>query len=337
MSEATAKNEIQVVLQEYLGNKKAEKVAEMVYAVMQTETQHTHNGKMFFINEDSNGALVLTMESMLKEHVETILTQHLLEKDEVQECLERLMVGSISTEKERTTDVETISTEKERTTDIETISVEGSDSQIYLDMLKKYNPTADTEDTEKRFFKNLKVAIKEGVKTFKVPVCDPSIAEDGSLQFVAGCKPAVGYSYNELEELANKNGVWLGSKNQYILFMATTIHRLVEEGWSEVDAVYAVCNDSTELGHYCNSANAKGKFELTGSRNIVGKCDLANTFKVLAKDEDAVEDDEDEDAGGFWVAGGGYNCNGGFFPISDFYLDKNFSYHHHNGTGWFVL
>ena len=47
MIKATAKDEIQVVLQEYLGNRKAAKVAETVYAVIQKETQHTHNGKKF--------------------------------------------------------------------------------------------------------------------------------------------------------------------------------------------------------------------------------------------------------------------------------------------------
>ena len=125
MRKATAKNEIQVVLQEYLGNRKAAKVAETVYAVIQKETQHTHNGKKFFINEDSNGALVLTMESMIKEQVETILTQY-LEKDEVRECLQQLMVGGISTE-------------TELTAELETTTVEGSDSQIYLDILK-YTP-----------------------------------------------------------------------------------------------------------------------------------------------------------------------------------------------------
>ena len=51
MSYSTAKNEIQVLLQEYLGNRKVAKVAEAVYAVMQKETQHTHNDKKFFINE----------------------------------------------------------------------------------------------------------------------------------------------------------------------------------------------------------------------------------------------------------------------------------------------
>lgn len=232
MSKATAKNEIQVVLQEYLGNRKAAKVAETVYAVIQKETRHTHNGKMFFINEDSNGALVLTMESMVKKQVETILTQY-LEKDEVQECLQQLIVGGISTE-------------TELTAEFETITVEGSDSQIYFDMLK-YAPASETE---KEFLEFLKEAVDAGVKTFKVPVCDPSIDENGSLQFVAGCKPAVGYSYNELKEIAIKNGVQLGSKKQYVIFLATIIHRLVEEGWSKADAFFAVCTDSTQLGHY---------------------------------------------------------------------------------------
>jgi len=310
MSKATAKNEIQVVIQEYLGNKKAAKVAETVYAVMQTETQHTHNGKMFFINEDSNGALVLTMKSMVKEYVETILNQY-LEKDEVQECLEQLMVGSISTE-------------KEMTTEIETISVEGSDSQIYFDILK-YTPA---NETEKKFLEFLEEAVNAGVKPFKVPVCDPSITTDGSLHFVAGYKPAVRYSYNELKELAIKNGIQLGSKNQYVLFLATIIHRLVEEGWSEADAVYAVCSDSTKLGHYCNSANAKGSFELTGSRGVAGKFDLANTCKILAKDEKA---------SGFWLAGGCYNLEGCNFPLADLRCNNYYIDPYLYSVGWFVL
>ncbi len=152
MSKATAKNEIQMVLQEYLGNRKAAKVAETVYAVIQKETQYTYNGKMFFINEDSNGALVLTMESMVKEQMETILTQY-LEKDEVQECLQQLMVGGISTE-------------TASTVGFETITVESSDSQIYFDMLK-YTPASENE---RKFLKLLKEAVDAGVKTFKVPV-----------------------------------------------------------------------------------------------------------------------------------------------------------------------
>lgn len=310
MSKATAKNEIQVVLQEYLGNRKAAKVAEIVYGVIQKETQHTHNGKKFFINEDSNGALVLTMESMVKEQVETILTQY-LEKDEVQECLQQLMVGGISTE-------------TELTAEFGTITVEGSDSQIYFDMLK-YIPASENE---KEFLEFLKEAVDAGVKTFKVPVCDLSIDENGSLQFVASCKPAVGYSYNELKELANENGIQLGSKNQYVLFLATIIHRLVKEGWSKANAFYAVCTNSTQLGHYLNSEKAKHDFEVTGSRKIAGKCDLANTFKILRNDEKA---------GGFWLASGFFNTNGNYRPLANLDLNRNYDDHYNYSVGWFVL
>ena len=310
MSKTTAKNEIQVVLQEYLENRKAAKVAEFVYAVMQTETQHTHNGKMFFINEDSNGALVLTMESMVKEQVEKILTQY-LEKDEVQECLQQLMVGGISTE-------------TELTAEFETITVEGSDSQIYFDMLK-YAPASETE---KEFLEFLNEAVDAGVKTFKVPVCDPSIDENGSLQFVAGCKPAVGYSYNELKKIAIKNGVQLGSKKQYVIFLATIIHRLVEEGWSKADAFFSVCTDSTQLGHYWNSEKARHYFEVTGSRKIAGKCDLANTYKILRNDEKG---------GGFWVASGDYKFYGFNNPLANLNLNFNYDIHYKNCVGWFVL
>ena len=309
MSKATAKNEIQVVLQEYLGNRKAAKVAETVYTVIQKETQHTHNGKKFFINEDSNGALVLTMESMVKEQVETILTQY-LEKDEVQECLQQLMVGVIT----------------ELTAEFETITVEGSDSQIYFDMLK-YTPASNSKN-EKKFLEFLKEAVAAGVKNFKVPVCDPSIAENGSLQFVAGCKPAVGYSYNKLKELAIKNDVQLGSKNQYVLFLATIIHRLVEEGWSKADAFYAVCSDSTQLGHYRNSEKARYDFDVTGSRKIAGKCDLANTYKILRNDEKG---------GGFWFASGDYRFYGFNNPLANLNLNFNYDIHYKNCVGWFVL
>ena len=310
MIKATAKDEIQVVLQEYLGNRKAAKVAETVYAVIQKETQHTHNGKKFFINEDSNGALVLTMESMVKEQVETILTQY-LEKDEVQECLQQLIVGGISTE-------------TELTAEFETITVEGSDSQIYFDMLK-YTPTSENEE---KFLKFLKEAVYAGVKKFKVPVCDPSINENGSLQFVAGCKPAVGYSYNELKEIAIKNGVQLGSKKQYVIFLATIIHRLVEEGWSKADAFYAVCTDSTQLGHYWNSEKARHDLEVTGSRKIAGKCDLANTYKILRNDEKASV---------FWVASGDYGNFGNFYPLADLCLSNDCDNRCDYGVGWFVL
>ena len=282
MIKATAKNEIQRVLEEYLGNRKAAKVAETVYAVVQTETEHIHNGKHFFVHEDSNGVLMLARESMVKEKVKTVLFQN-LEKDEVLECLEQLMA---------------------EITEIETIFVEGSDSQIYSKLLK-HKPA---DKCEEEFLKNLNWAVKTGFNFFKVPVYDPSIDEKGRIHFVAGKRPAVGYSYNELKELARINGLRLGKKREYVPFLGTIIYRLIEDGWSEYKAFHVVCSDSTELGHYHNSENAKKDFELTGSRKIAGKCDLANTGKILAA--------EDERNSGFWVGGGNCHNDGCDVPLA---------------------
>lgn len=90
MIKATAVNEVQVVLQEYLGRKKALEAAEKISTVMQGESQHTHNGETFYVHRDKLGTLALTMESEVKNNVELILYSYLKE-DEVQECLEHLM------------------------------------------------------------------------------------------------------------------------------------------------------------------------------------------------------------------------------------------------------
>lgn len=98
MKNATAKNDIQViqkVLEEYLGKRKAAKVAVEISAeistAMQEETQHTHMEEIFYIHKDEGGAIVPTRESMVKSNVEAILNYY-LEKDEVQECF-KLLIG----------------------------------------------------------------------------------------------------------------------------------------------------------------------------------------------------------------------------------------------------
>lgn len=110
--------------------------------------------------------------------------------------------------------------------------------------------------------------------------------------------------------------------------MATIIHRLVEEGWSKADAFFAVCTDSTQLGHYWNSEKARHDFEVTGSRKIAGKCDLANTYKILRNDEKASV---------FWVASGDYGNFGNFYPLADLCLSNDCDNRCNYGVGWFVL
>lgn len=164
---------------------------------------------------------------------------------------------------------------------IDAIIVAGSVSEVY-EVLMNHKPN---HELEAKFKNNLEKAIRAGVETFRVPVCDPSINEiTGKLQFVPNYKPAIGYCYNELEKLAQENGIRLGIDNQYYLFLGTIINRLMIEGWRENVAWNAVCVNSKELGNYADSTDAKG-IELTGSRKIVGKCDLGNVCKILANNK----------------------------------------------------
>ena len=309
MKNATVMNEvqgIQKVLEEYLGNRKAAKVAVEISVAMQVETQHTHSGEVFFVHKDEAGKLVLTMESSIKENVQAILNSY-LEEDEAQECIEQLMAGN----------------REIKATEFETIKIPSSDSPVYAELLK-HKPA---NDKEAKFIDDLKKAISKSVKEFKVFVNDPSM-DNGKFQFVPGFEPAVGYSYNEWEELAKENGLRLGTKDEYILFLGWLINSLINEGWFEKNAWFAVCTDSRELGHYIDSVEAKRGFEVTGSRMIAGKCDLANTSKVLARDEKA---------GGFWFAGGtcgnfGFSCPLAYLDLKSYYVK-----HYYYSVGWFVL
>ena len=82
------------------------------------------------------------------------------------------------------------------------------------------------------------------------------------------------------------------------------------------------------MGHYWNSDNAKHQFEYTGSREICGFFDLANTYKILAKDEEA---------GGFWLAGGFFNLDGNDDPLADLVLRNGYNYCRNCGVAWLVL
>ena len=199
------------------------------------------------------------------------------------------------------------------------------------DEFMRYEPRTDGQ----RYFKNnLTSAIKSGVKDFYRPIYDPSIDKNRNIVFVAGKKPAVGHSYNWWVEAAEKyvsnRQIRLGTKNEYVAFLGVLIKKLIASGWSSEDAWYVVCDDSKMLGHYWNSENAKYDFEETGSREVCGLFDLANTFKILAWDDEA---------GGFWLASGYYFDNSSRSPLADLGLydnldDDNFNFY---SVGWYVL
>jgi hypothetical protein len=198
------------------------------------------------------------------------------------------------------------------------------------DEFMKYEPKTEREE---KFKKELTEAIKKGVKDFWRPRYDPSFNKDGTrICYVKGKKPAVGKSYNWWKRTAEAFcPEWqshLGTKSEYVAFLGVLIKTLVENGWKVEEAWSAVCNDSRELGHYWNSQNAKHAFEDTGSREICGFFDLANTYKILT---------EDEEARGFWLAGGNYNGGSNNYPLADLWHDCIQDFSHGYGVGWLVL
>ena len=172
-----------------------------------------------------------------------------------------------------------------------------------------------------------------GVEPFYRPVMDPSL-EDGNVVFKKW-KPAVGYSFNfwkhKAEEMPAVEGKrWhIGSEYQYYAFLTWLINQLVATGQGIKGAIEAVVLDSKELGHYRNAKNALQDFETTGSREVCGVYDLANAYKLLAC--------SNEEAGGFWVAGGDYRNFGDNFPLAGLDNCDGVDYGDDYGVGWLVL
>ena len=121
----------------------------------------------------------------------------------------------------------------------------------------------------------------------------------------------------------------LGTKTEYTAFLGVLIKKLVEIGWVVEEAWNAVCNDSTKLGHYWSYDNLKRALEMTGSREIAGFCDLANTLKILA---------EDKEAGVFWIAGGYYFVYAHSNPLACLHLDEDDVWESkEHSVGWIIL
>ena len=173
--------------------------------------------------------------------------------------------------------------------------------------------------------------IENKVKNFYRPIMDPSFTDDG-ISYVVGKNPAGCRSYNWWADTAKKydpsRESRLGTRLEYGAFLGVLIKKLVEEGKSIEWAWNAVCNDSKELGHYWNSEDAKHKVEPTGSRCICGFYDLVNVSKILA---------EDEEVGGFWLAGGDCNSCSFVYPLVDLCCGSARSHDFNFSVGWLVL
>ena len=202
------------------------------------------------------------------------------------------------------------------------------------DEFMKYEPVTEAEI----FFKELvEKAIESGLKDFFVPKYAPCDSKDSrNICYLPGNKPAVDKKYDWWEKIAKefnpKRKSRLGTKTEYIAFLAILIKELVACGKSIEWAWDAICNNSRDLGHYSNSEKAKCTYEETGSRRVCDFYDLANTFKILA---------EDKEASCIWIAGGHYNMYGDTHPLTNFFSVPNNGIFHNiildGSTAWIVL
>lgn len=197
------------------------------------------------------------------------------------------------------------------------------------DEFMKYKPKTEREE---EFKEQLTEAIRKGIRDFWAPKYDPSLNKEGiGICYVPGKTPAVDRSYNWWEKTAKEfrpeRQSHLGPKSERAAFWGWYIKKLIQSGWKAEDAWYAVCDDSKKLGHYWNSKNAEHALEKTGSREVCGFCDLANTFKILAYDEEA---------GGFWLSGGFFNFDSCNYPLAGLVPYHNRDHFHNHSVGWIV-
>lgn len=186
-------------------------------------------------------------------------------------------------------------------------------------------------ERQKTLMTEIKKCINIKFPAFRVPCMDPS-EENGEIVFKPGNVPAIGYSAIWWDEtwknfMPSKNSQ-SGTNYHYAIFLGTIIKYLIDEKKYSVAAAWeAVCDDSCVLGHYCNSEDAKKKFEPTGSRNVGAFCDLANTCKILKK----------RGTCRFFLAGGNYGNFSYDYPLADMFTIGNLDSELNYSVGWLVL
>lgn len=187
---------------------------------------------------------------------------------------------------------------------------------------------------ESSFKSKLERLIKSKIiPDFYCAKCAPSFSGDKEgIVFERFCEPAVGKSAawwcSKAKAFCPERGSRLGTMDEYIAFLGCLIKNLSDNGWGIKNAWDAVCSDSTELGHYWNSKDAKHKLEHTGNREVCGFYDLGNTYKVIS---DGGENN------GFKLTGGNYMQTGHRHPLLSISNVIDEWYNFNTSVGWVVL
>lgn len=211
------------------------------------------------------------------------------------------------------------------------VLVEASELSLEDDFMR-HEPSTENET---KFKKHITKVIMNGVKDFYRPKIDPSFSEAGDgICYIPGKMPAVGMTYDWWKDKAiafdKERKSRLGTKDEYVAFVGVLMKELVSVGWKAEEFWRIACNNSTRLGHYYNERSAtRGEFETTGSREVCGFFDLANTYKMLA---------EDDIFDCYWLAGGSCNDFSYFIPVANLEAAFDFDYKKRGfGVGWLVL
>ncbi len=195
-----------------------------------------------------------------------------------------------------------------------------------------HEPTSRRQKETLMLYKEAKA--KGRLHAFTCMRVDPSIP-DGKLVYQKGLPPATGYSQRKwvkiLKEYCPSRNSRQMTRTEFACRNLFLIQKLYESGKYTVDEAWqAVCDDSRRIGHYRNSFGYIGNFEPTGSREVCGFYDLANTWKLLAEDPW-------EEAGGFWAAGGSYYNFSNIYPVGDLGHNCDVDNDDNRGVGMLAL
>lgn len=163
-------------------------------------------------------------------------------------------------------------------------------------------------ERQKKFKTNALKALKnkptEGYRW--IPVFEPSKDSKGNLQYVTGAEVLRGLNSYDWENWFNKYSPDNGSHEASITTYFLLALRWLKDGIATLEQL---AGDSKEIGHYCNSENARHNFEKTGEREFGGLYGfVGNTYKIVK---------DSESSSGFSLVGGAYNIRGNVSPLAD--------------------
>lgn len=132
------------------------------------------------------------------------------------------------------------------------------DPNIFAGEWLEHKPTTRRQKETLYLYQDAKA--KGRLHTFTCMIIDASVI-DGKLVYQKGLPIKTGFSQREWAKMLKDYNPSRNSRQmtrtEYACRNLFLIQRLVESGYEIAEAWYAVCDDSKEIGHYCNSYNAK--------------------------------------------------------------------------------